>query len=178
MSLDILGAVYDFLRRYILTDESVQIIRGWQNSAALPEDSAQYAVLTLLDARRQGTNVHDWQPLSGSDTDLSNGVNMLTLYDVQVDFCGEDAEETNAWAVAFSTLARDAVAVEFFTGYDISCLYADDIRALPFSSDTKQWEARYSVTLHLSAWTAVTVEQEAFTQVSPRIENVDMHHKP
>lgn len=177
MASDVLGAVYDFLKTFI-KPEPEHIIDGWQNSAALPQDTASYIVLTLLDARRQGTNVHDWQALEGSDTDLQNGIKMLVLYDVQIDFCGTDEREVMSQAVQCATLARDAAAVDFFAGEGLSSLYAEDVRPMPFSNDLKQWEIRYSVTVHLSAWNAYTIEQEAFTRVKAKIENVDMHHKP
>lgn len=175
--IDVLGSVYDFLKAYI-QPEPENIIVGWQNHAALPKDSSSYIVLALLDTRREGTNVHEWAAAADSDTDITNGIKMLTLYDVQIDFCGTDEREVNAQAVQCALLGRDAAGVNFFQTQGLSCLYADDLRALPFSNDLKQWEVRYSVTLHLSAWNTYTLTQEAFTTVEARIENVDMHHKP
>ena len=101
---------------------------------------------------------------------------MLVCYDVQVDLCGQDEAVVCAQAARLVMLARDAVAVEFFKALALSCQYADDPRSLPFSNDVDQWEVRYSVTLHLSAWSGADVPRDAFTDVTLRLEDVDVHH--
>ena len=61
---DVLGAVNDFILTYVKNADigplaQSQIVRGWQNVvSALPKDSQEYAVLTLLATTRHGTNVH------------------------------------------------------------------------------------------------------------------------
>lgn len=172
--LDVLGAVHDFLAAHIGIDPKV-IVRGWQNRAALPEVSS-YAVLTLINAPRRGTNVHLWQNIPDDDWGLNERVRMLTLYDAQVDFCGLDEAVIGAQAARLVMLARDAVAVDFFRERGLSCQYADDPRSLPFSNDVDQWEVRYSVTLHLSAWSSADIARDAFRDVSLHLENVDVHH--
>lgn len=172
-SPDVLGAVHDFLAAYIGISPKV-IIRGWQNRAALP-DVSSYAVLTLINAPRQGTNVHVWTNAPEGDG-LTESVRMLTLYEVQIDLCGLDEAVVNAQAARLVMLARDAVAVDFFQKQGLSCQYADDPRSLPFSNDLNQWEVRYSVTLRLSAWNAADIARDAFRDVNIRLEDVDVHH--
>ncbi|MDE7064492.1 MAG: hypothetical protein K2O70_03355 [Desulfovibrionaceae bacterium] len=170
---DVLGAVHDFLTARIgLAPEG--IVRGWQNRAALP-DVSSYTVLTLLNAARRGTNIHVWSH-APEDDGLTESIRMLILYDVQVDLCGLDESVVNAQAAQLVMLARDAVGVEFFRERELSCLYADDPRALPFSNELQQWTVRYSVTLHLSGWSDAGIPRAAFDTVNIHLENVDVHH--
>lgn len=169
---DVLGAVYDFLQAYIQPMPE-HIVRGWQNRAALPDVSA-YTVLTLINTPRRGTNIHQWK--AGADETVVESVCMLTLYEVQVDFCGLDEALVGRQAAQLVMLARDTVAVEFFKEQGFSCLYADDPRSLPFSNDLQQWEVRYSVTLLLSGWSEADIARDAFSDVNIYFENVDVHH--
>ncbi|MBD5417370.1 MAG: hypothetical protein HDR50_06870 [Desulfovibrio sp.] len=172
--LDVLGAVHDFLMAHIgIAPEA--IIRGWQNRADLPPMSS-YAVLTLINAPRRGTNVHVWEHDPAAADGLVENVRMLVCYEVQVDVCGQDEAVVGAQAARLVMLCRDAVAVDFFRALGLSCQYADDPRSLPFSNDVDQWEVRYSVTLHLSAWLGADIARAAFTDVDLRLEDVDVHH--
>lgn len=172
--LDVLGAVHDFLVAHMGIAPEF-IIRGWQNRADLPAMSS-YAVLTLINAQRRGTNVHVWEDAPADAGGLTESVRMLVCYEVQVDLCGQDEAVVGGQAARLVMLGRDAVAVEFFRALGLSCQYADDPRPLPFSNDVDQWEVRYSVTLHLSAWSGADVARDAFTDVIPRLEDVDVHH--
>lgn len=174
-SIDVLGAVCRFCDEY-LKPKPATIVRGWQNRAALPPSST-LIVLTLLDTKRHGSNAYRWENAKNSamvDTTLS----MLTEYNVQVDICGLDEETVNAQAALLSLLWQSPVAVDFLKPFRLQAYYADDIKALPFSSEFNQWVVRYSVTLHLGGWTQYTLKQDAFSGVNARIENVDVHHKP
>lgn len=182
---DILGAVNDFILAYIVNAglealEQRQIVRGWQNLvSALPPGTREYAVLTLLGTRRHGTNVHRYAPEPG-DTGLTQTVANHLLHMVQVDFCcsypdqGETRSRTRAELLEMMT--RDPIGVDFFRNYNLSACYAEDPRPLPFMDETKQWVARYSVTMHLEGWVEKAVETPAFSDVGVYIENVDVHH--
>lgn len=174
MATDILGAVYDFLTQTI-SPAPVNIVRGWQNRAALPNASA-FVVLTLIAAPRRGTNVHTWADTEGADTGITETVSMLSEYSVQVDFCGLDAAAVMAQASQLVMFARDAVGVDFFNAQGLSCLYADDPVSLPYSNELDQWVTRYSVTLHLSGWVRGDIQHDSFSDVTLNIENVDVHH--
>lgn len=174
MATDVLGAVYQFCDRF-LAPKPATIVRGWQNRAALPASST-LIVLTLLDTVRHGTNVRRYKNAEGDRLDST--VSMLTEYVVQADICGLNEDAVNAQAATLMMLGRDPLAVEFFRPFSLQPLYADDVKALPFADELNQWVVRYSVTLHLSGWTSLTVKQTAFTGVDINIENVDVHHPP
>ena len=166
--VDVLGAVYDFLGEIIGAEN---IVRGWQNAAALPADT-DYVVMTLINSERTGTNTHTLD-----DEEETETIGMLNAYSVQVDFCGNDEAEVIGKAAKLVALARDRVAVNFFGDRGISCRYADDPRSIPFANDQNQWTVRYSVVLHLAAWLEVEMPVATFTSVDIGIENVDVHHK-
>lgn len=174
MATDILGVVYDFLSQ-TLKPAPVNIVRGWQNRAALPNASS-FVVLMLIAAPRRGTNVHTWADTADADTGITETVSMLSEYSVQVDFCGLDAATVMVQASQLVMLARDAVGVNFFNAQGLSCLYADDPVSLPYSNELDQWVTRYSVTLHLSGWVRGDIQQDSFSDVTLNIENVDVHH--
>ena len=168
---DVLGAVFDFLQAR-LSPAPLHIVRGWENRAALPNKN-EFVVLTLLGAARRGTNVRQWNMPPNQAPGLDLNLAMLTLYDVQVDFCGEDEETVSRMASQLVIAGRDAVAVDFFRPYGLSALHTDDPRALPFANDQNQWQTRYSVTLHLAGWADMDVHVDAFDQVQIILKNVD-----
>lgn len=172
--VDILGAVYGLLVEKLNIDGDT-IVRGWQNSASLP-NSTSYVVLTLLTAQRHGTNVHKWQGLLSSTSDITETAYMLAEHTVQVDFCGTDEQTVMQRAAQFAILARDGVAVDFLKAYGILPLYAEDVRSMSFTNEQRQWETRYIVTLHLECWHDLTTARDAFTSVDIQIEDVDVHH--
>lgn len=172
---DILGVVYSFLAQYFPDIDAGSIVRGWQNRAALPDDS-DYIVLTLLTTHRHGTNVHDRRDDESSETDIEEIIHMLGEHTVQVDFCGQDEQTVMARATRLAVLARDGVAVEFFKQHGILPLYAEDVRQAPYTNEQRQWETRYIVTLHLECWHDVVIPRPAFTNVDIKIEDVDVHH--
>lgn len=161
--LDVLGAVHDFLSAKLgITPKT--IVRGWQNRAALPAVSS-YVVLTLTNTTRQGTNVHKWTGNELPEDVFYTKTAMLTLFDVQVDLCGLDEAQVNRLATLLTMLGRDAVAVRFFRDYGLSCLYAEDPRAIPFTSDLNQWEVRYMVMLRLSSCRRADIQEDYFNSV-------------
>ena len=182
---DALGAVNDLILTYVKNNDvgllsQPQIIRGWQNVvSALPKDSQEYAVLTLLATIRHGTNVHRYTHADG-DTGLVETVSRMAEHIVQVDFCSAFPQQTEEAAriraEILETVSRDHVATDFFASYGFSACYAEDVRPLPFQNESEQWVARYVVTMHLSGWTDTPVDLDSFEDVTLYLENVDVHH--
>lgn len=169
---DALGAVHEFIAEYIWPEPDL-IVRGWQNTAALP-NSGEYAVLTLSGVSRRGTNTHKYAfpPVSG----ITATARELLVYDIQADFCGLDEEAVYRRAALLGLLTRDRAACDFFRKYNLSSLYADDPKALTFVNDGNQWQIRYSIDVHLAAWLEHDLILDAFEAVQLNLENVDVHH--
>lgn len=182
---DVLGAVNDFILAYVGNNEvglltQPQVVRGWQNVvSALPKDSQEYAVLTLLSTTRHGTNVHQYTYADG-DTGLVDTVSRMAEHMVQVDFCSAYPQQTEdvarIRAEIMEMLTRDRVATAFYATFGFSSCYAEDVRPMPFQNEAEQWVTRYIVTLHLSGWTATNIDQASFNEVGLYLENVDVHH--
>ena len=101
---DILGAVNDFILAHCWRDPDLpaltqqQVVRGWQNVvSALPPDSQEYAVLTLLATQRHGTNVHKRRHAEG-ETGLIETISRLAEHMVQVDFCSAYPQQGEEYA--------------------------------------------------------------------------------
>ena len=182
---DVLGAVNDFILKYVKNVDigplaQLQIVRGWQNVvSALPKDSQEYAVLTLLATTSHGTNVHRYTHADG-DTGLVETVSRMAEHMVQVDFCSAFPQQTEEAAriraEILEMLTRDRVATDFFAAYGFTACYAEDVRPLSFQNESEQWVARYIVTMHLSGWTETPMDLDSFEDVNLYIENVDVHH--
>lgn len=167
----------DILREKVL--EQSQIVRGWQNVvSALPKDTQTYVVLTLLSGIRHGTNVHSYVPVGTDYTRETTA--RLAEHIVQVDVCSAYPQNTEITAKAIADmlemLTRDPIAVDFYAPYGITACYADDVRSAAAYNESEQWEARYIVTLHLTAWTEYGRQLDAFSNVGVYLENVDVHH--
>lgn len=183
---DILGAVNDFVLTYCQAPdlpvlEQRQIVRGWQNLvSALPPNTREYVVLTLLATERHGTNVHEYRHSTG-DTGLDEKVSTHNIHMVQADFCCAYPDQTEEVARTRAELlemfTRDSIGVDFFSKYGLSCCYADDVRPLSFlDPETKQWVARYTVTMRIEGWLSSEPKIDSFSSVELYLENVDVHH--
>lgn len=171
---DILGAVNDFILAYVGNNEVTklsqdQIFRGWQNYVlTTPSQSQEYAIITLLNTIRHGTNIHARRNASG-DTGLINTISRYAEHMVQVDFCSaypnQTEENARIRAEILEMLTRDSLAVNFFKQYGLSSCYADDLVSMPFQDESESWVARYIVTMHLSGWTATNIFEESFEEV-------------
>ena len=167
-----LDALRDFITDYIVPCPE-KIYRSWLNRVTV-DNVSSYAVLTLLNTARQGTNIH--LPII-EDDQMTDSVKMLTLYDIQVDFCADDEQTACSQANTLCMLMRDGIAVNYFADYGISVQYAENPRSMP-KIDQKQWEIRYTLTVRLAAWTESDFVIDSFNAVTVGIENVDVHHKP
>lgn len=165
MASNLDGAVYDFIARFTDLDPN-NIIKGWQAVSLLPAASEEYAVFTCVYQRRRGTNIDDY-----NGTDALN-IKKSTPYDYQIDVVSSSQKAREHIAV-LETVARDAVGIEFFKGYNVSLLYADDSRAIETISETDNYVYRYMTVLHLEEITEVRLSQDYFDKADlNKIKNV------
>ena len=166
-----LTAVNDFILQY--TDiEQDNLYRGYQNRSALPQTN-DYCFYWITGAKRVGTNVNEY-------TDRQKAsLNTLNEYSVTIDFCGDDQEKQEERALNLAVLGRSEYACNFFKTYGINFNFADDVQYLPFVDENKQFVHRYRITLHLTRWDNLTLEQEnANTVTVTKVVNVDVAYPP
>ena len=175
---DIYAACRAFVLAYALPALAPEhVFQGWQNRAALPEGTEEYACMSVVTSARHGTTVEHF---SAPDPDPAApgllDVTALTRVGVMVEFCSA-GDAARLRAQRFAVVARSSVGVQFFNDYGLSCLYADDVREHCFKGDANQFVRRYSTVLHLSLWSGDRVEVPYFDSASmARVENVDVHH--
>ena len=81
-------------------------------------------------------------------------------------------------AQAVETIARSSGGVQFFNQYNISCLYATDIRDLTATMDAEQYVWRFMTELHLSFWSTVEQGLPWFEATTLELKNVDVIFPP
>lgn len=177
---DIYTACKDFVLAYGLPAlPPDNVIQGWQNRAALPAGTNEYAIISLLFDTQHGTTVETFKA-DAPDTAPPGQITAKALVEVQaqIDFCSRD-DAARQRARRLAVVTRSGIGVQFFNDRGLSCLYADNARDISFVGDAKQFVRRWMTVLHLTLWEGVTADFDYFNRVSvSRLENVDVHHPP
>ena len=175
---DIYSACRDFVCACALPPlDPAAVFQGWQNRAALPAASEDYALISLISASQHGTAI---ERFCAPDPALPGRLSIEALLKVAVmlEFCGEgDAPRLRAQRCVL--LARSSLGAAFFNERGLSSLYADPVREHCFKAETGQFVRRYATALHLSLWTGAAIDSSWFGLASlARLENVDSDHQP
>lgn len=114
------------------------------------------------------------QTIAGG-TKLATGTKIMTQgteFVILLDCHGPLAADI---AQVISTAFRDEYAATFFSDLnpDISPLYADDPRQVPFINAEQQWEDRWSIEAHIQINPAVSIPQQFADQLSVTTINVE-----
>lgn len=174
---DVYAAMYNFARVFALPSLAPEhIVRGWQNRSHLPPDTNEYAVITVMQAQRRGSNVQsfNFDPATHDDGTLITAE--LVQCAVQFDFCADD-DTARQRAQAVELVSRSALAADFLASYGIAPLYAEDVRDLSFTDGSDQFVQRFTVTLHVSFWASMDASVSWFDHVNLYVENIDTHHQ-
>lgn len=149
--IDVIGAMYDLVAKFASIPAD-NILPAWPDREALPFPS--YAVITLINLGRRGTNSTDFtfDPNTEEDGELTESVMRETM--VQIDFVGADAADN---AGKFELLSRSATFCDFLEPYGISPLFADTPREMTKPDGTDQFAVRYVITLTISYWDETSV---------------------
>lgn len=151
------------------------IIIGWQNRSYLPVDTNEYAVITVIDTKRRGTNVHEWYDDVTLPHDTIVKEMELVESGIQIDFCSNnDNAEMRARSIELVT--RSEFGVKFFKTYNIAPLYADGTRDISFVDQSQQYVRRFMTTVYVSYWVNTTFKVTSFNEADIYFENVDVEH--
>jgi hypothetical protein len=177
------GDLYEAMRAFIGFATALppeHIIQGWQNRMALPAETNDYAVVSLLAARQHGTPVELFEA-PDPDRTAPGQLTVTGILEIsaQVDFCAED-DIARQRAERLALTARSSVGVDFLNQYGFSPLFAEDPRDISFVGDARQFIRRWMVTVHLcGSGAGLLVDVSWFDRAAvSRIENVDVHHPP
>lgn len=116
--------------------------------------------------------------LSAGTQEITQAVKMA----VQLDFHSAAPRVAGDAAVTFSTLFRDAYAVDSFAAQTpdsgVVPLYCEDPKQVPFTQDQQQYEERWVVETLLQANVIVSVPQQFADAVSVQLIDIDAVYPP
>lgn len=144
------------------------IRRGLQNRTSLPASTNEYAVLTLINRERVGTNARLYtQPVNNAD----NGkMTEKTLWDAQfqVSFFSEQylAEQR---AESFKTFFRGFMGATFFAQYGIGTGYCDEIILMEVEDGGKMQLQHAALRLHVQYWSGIQADLLFIPTISEQI---------
>lgn len=185
--IDILEAVYKFILQHAHDEKNGipvlsenQIVRAWQNYAALP-DTTEYVVITYANKIQHGkSQIEDYY--DDDSGEFGYRVYGTLEHVVQVDFSSQgpdvDPQLTAARAQIVQILCASPVAPNFFKKFDskLNLLYCDDIGPGPVFDESQNYQARYVLNLHISQIFSKIINLDYFTEINLKPENVDAHH--
>lgn len=168
--------VFTAMRTFLLgvAPAGTEVIKGQQNRVPEPQ-SADFIVMTPLFKARLSTNVTTYtDPKTNPGTRNSRAA---LAFHIQLDVHGPQSGDTSA---IIATLFRDEYAVEQFqaSGIDISPLYCDDPKQMPFVNGENQYEDRWIITT-VTQYNPVTETPIDFADaVNVNIVSVDAAYPP
>ncbi len=160
-------ALFIRIRAWLLTlvPSGTPVVRGLGNR--VPQPAGDHIVITGLFERRLRTNVNSYDDdgSSGGTKSIEQG----TEIHVQFDYYGTQAAN---WAARVSTLFRDESAVVAMAP-EVSPLYIDDARQMPFNTAEEQYLQRYTSTAVLQYNPVTTIPQQFADAASVGLVDVE-----
>ena len=150
------------------------IRRGWVPRAALPAGTRDYAIVSILNRARQGTNTKQYTAPTdpadpyGTITELT-----LRVATCQVDFYSE-GEAGFMRADSLVTFIRGIQGASWFRQWGIGSLYCDDVQQMDYTDGEKYQVMQSTVTLRLSYWSGLTSKLQFFDNVKVSSLNPDI----
>ena len=148
--------------------------RGWVPRAALPAGTRDYAIVSILNRARQGTNTKQYtaptdpaEPF-GTITELT-----LRVATCQVDFYSE-SEAGFMRADSLVTFIRGTQGASWFRQWGIGSLYCDDVQQMDYTDGEKYQVMQSTVTLRLAYWSGLTSKLQFFDNVKVAEVNPDI----
>lgn len=141
------------------------IRRGWVPRAALPAGTRDYAIVSILNRARQGTNTKDYTaPTDPAEPFGTITERTLRVATCQVDFYSE-SEAGFQRADSLVTFIRGMQGCSWFRQWNIGSLYCDDVVQQSYDDGEKYEVMQSTVTLRLSYWSGITSKLQFFDDV-------------
>lgn len=151
------------------------IRRGWVPRAALPAGTRDYAIVSILNRARHGTNVKEYTPPASDAVEPFGTITERTLRvaTCQVDFYSE-SEAGFQRADSLVTFIRGTTGASWFRQWGIGSLYCDDAQALEYTDGEKYQVMQSTATLRLSYWSGLVSKLQFFDNVKVEGVNPDI----
>lgn len=141
------------------------IRRGWVPRAALPAGTRDYAIVSILNRVRQGTNVKEYNaPTKPEEPFGTITERTLRVATCQVDFYSE-SEAGFMRADSLVTFIRGTQGTSWFRMYGIGSLYTEDIIQQDYTDGEKYQVMQSTVTLKIAYWSGITSKLQFFDDV-------------
>lgn len=148
--------------------------RGWVPRAALPAGTRDYAIVSILNRARQGTNTKQYTaPTAPADPYGTITELTLRVATCQVDFYSE-TEAGFMRADSLVTFIRGTQGASWFRQWNIGSLYCDDVQQMDYTDGEKYQVMQSTVTLRLSYWSGLTSKLQFFDNVKVAGVNPDI----
>lgn len=140
-----------------ILDTSVVVVQGQANRVA-PPNVTNYVVITSSGRIRLSTNIVNYDD-GGAGHPGFRKVIEKSMLSVQIDVYGDNSENN---AQIISSLLRDTYGADAFRdiGYDVTPLYSDDPKQIPFVNESNQYEDRWTFDAQLQLNPVVSVAQQ------------------
>ena len=150
------------------------IRRGWVPRAALPAGTRDYAIVSILNRQRHGTNVKQYTPpIDPAEPYGTLTERTLRIATCQVDFYSE-TEAGFMRADSLVTFVRGSAGASWFRQWGIGSLYCDDVQQMDYTDGEKYQVMQSTVTLRLSYWSGLTSKLQFFDNVKVSGVNPDI----
>ena len=148
--------------------------RGWVPRAALPAGTRDYAIVSILNRARQGTNVKEYTPPTNPAEPFGTLTERtLRIATCQVDFFSE-TEAGFMRADSLVTFIRGSAGASWFRQWGIGSLYCDDVQQLDYEDGEKYQVMQSTVTLRLAYWSGIVSKLQFFDNVNVSSLNPDI----
>ena len=167
-------AIKQFILAYCTPElQANNIILGNQNNVVLPE-TEDYAVFHIIDMQRRGKGE---QGLLSPDKNNDYYMQNTNIVRVQIElYCanGNGSTDINAMlrAKSLEAVANSLVGVQHFNSYNMSCLYAESMKASIGVGDSGLLDFRWIVNLVLSYNSQYKLEVETFNTIDVALNPV------
>ncbi len=150
------------------------IRRGWVPRAALPAGTRDYAIVSILNRARHGTNVKEYAPPTKPEEPFGTITERtLRVATCQVDFYSE-SEAGFQRADSLVTFVRGTQGASWFRQWGVGSLYCDDVVQQDYTDGEKYQVMQSTVTLRLAYWSGLTSKLQFFDNVKVAGVNPDI----
>lgn len=161
--------VFTALRNFLLAvlPAGMEVVQTQDNGVPMP--TGPFVAMNNIGIKRLSTNkaIYD-------NTAQTKGMEVSTMYSVQLDFYGPVADSC---AAIVQTLFRDEVGIRLFSD-SVVPLYADDPQQMTMINGEQQFEQRWRVEVCMQYNPVVTMPQQSATAAKVGLVNVDAIYPP
>lgn len=165
-STNLQETLYELLNEFLIpsVDEN-NIFYSNQNNLALPEDSSDYVIYSILNIVRHGTNEIKYDAQNEEERNKVE-YEVSVQIDCYADTSnGSDGLDAMLRASSIDNFSQSDVVYEFLNARGMHILYADSLNNTTIVADDNNYLKRWSTTLHIAMTTENIYDSFGFTEL-------------